>query len=561
MAEENESSASMPESPPSLKPKLAAKEDVVRKEEEPLAPKGLRFWLIFVGLCLAGFVSATDSTIIFTALPTIARDLNGQGEYIWLGNAYVLAATAIQPLYGQLSNIFGRRHPMIISVALFALGSGIAGGANTAAMFIGGRLVQGLGAGGMIMLIDLIVCDLVPLRERSTYLSSVLGACALGTLIGPVIGGAIVSKTTWKWAFWINLPTCALTLAVTIPFLRVSCNRSPTWKLSLARIDYVGNAIFIASVTSILLGLVQGGIVYPWSSWRTILPIILGFLGWIVFFVQQASCKEPTMPLRLFAHRTSATVYFLDFIISVLLQWCVYVLPLYFQSQLAASPLISGINILPINSFMIPSAALAGALLTKLGKYKPFHWAGFSILAIACGLFSTLTATSSQAAWVCFEILAAIGIGFPLTTQLPAIQAVLSESDTAVSTSTYSFIRSFGFVWGATIPSIVFNSGINAVLNRIDDSNVRNALADGGAYSYVNSVKALSGQTLEQTLGVYATALRMVWLVGLAFSLVGFLFVFVEKHVEMRVTLNTEFGLEQEKQEKAVTVEAAQGVE
>ena len=427
MAEENENPNPVPESSPSLEPKIAANEDSLRNEEEAPASKPLRFWLIFAGLCLAGFISATDSTIIFTALPTIARDINGQAEYVWLGNAYVLASTAVQPLYGQLSNIFGRRYPMITSVALFALGSGIAGGANTAAMFIAGRLIQGLGAGGMIMLIDLIVCDLVPLRERSTYLSSVLGACAVGTLVGPVIGGAIVSKTTWKWAFWINLPICTLTLAVMIPFLRVSWNRSPTWKLSLARIDYLGNAIFITSVTSILFGLIQGGIVYPWTSWRTILPIVLGFLGWVLFFIQQAFCKEPTMPLRLFAHRTSATVYFLDFIISVLLQWCVYVLPIYFQSELAASPLISGINILPLNAFMIPGAAVAGALLTKLGKFKPFHWMGFAILAIACGLFSTLTATSSQAAWVCFQILAAIGIGFPLTTQLPAIQAVLSR--------------------------------------------------------------------------------------------------------------------------------------
>ncbi|KAI9648930.1 hypothetical protein NHQ30_001496 [Ciborinia camelliae] len=449
------------------------------KLEETSTPKGVRFWLIFLGICLAGFVSSTDATIIFIALPTITRELNGQENSIWLGNAYVFATTAIQPLYGQISNIFGRRYPMIFSVALFALGSGIAGGAHTSAMFIAGRLVQGMGAGGMIMLIDLIVCDLVPLRERSTYLGIVLGACAVGTLIGPVIGGAIVSRTSWKWVFWINLPVCALTLAVIIPFLRVSWKKSPTWKHSLARIDYLGNAIFIASITSILLGLIQGG--------------------------------------------------------------------------LAASPLQSGINILPINGFMIPSAAIAGALLTKTGKYKPLHWIGFALLAIATGLFSTMTSTSSKAAWACFQILAAIGIGFPLTTQLPAIQAVLPESDTAISTSTYSFIRSFGFVWGASIPSIVFNSRINAVLDNITDADVRTSLANGGAYAYANNVKELSGQTLQQTLSVYASALRTVWYAGLAFSLLGFLAVFVEKHVDMRVTLDTEFGLEGVEKDKSAT--------
>lgn len=225
--------------------------------------KGVGFWLVFLGLCFAGFVSATDATIIFTALPTISNELGGEGDYtyIWLANAYVFASTAIQPLYGQLTNIFGRRHPMIVSVALFALGSGVAGGANTSGMFIAGRLVQGLGAGGMVMLIDLIVCDLVPLRDRSTYFGSVLGACAVGSLVGPVIGGAIVSRTTWRWAFWLNMPVCAFTLAIMVPFLRLSWKRSPMWVHSLARIDYLGNTIFVGSITSILISLIQGGVV------------------------------------------------------------------------------------------------------------------------------------------------------------------------------------------------------------------------------------------------------------------------------------------------------------
>lgn len=515
-------------------------------EPQPPSPKGWAFWLVFLGLCFAGFVSATDATIITTALPIISNDLGGQGNsvYIWLGNAYVFASTATQPLYGQLSNIFGRRYPMIISVALFALGSGIAGGADTSGIFIAGRLVQGLGAGGMVMLIDLIVCDLLPLRERSTYLGIVLGACAVGSLAGPVIGGAIVTRATWRWAFWINLPVCALTLAIMIPFLRLSWTRSPSWGHSLARVDYIGNTIFVGSITAILIGLIQGGVVYSWSMWQVIFPLVIGFVGWAVFFVQQGFCPEPTMPLRLFTHGTSAVVYMQDFVVSVLLEWCIYVLPLYFQSQLAASALTSGLDILPINAFMIPSGAVAGALLTKVGRYKELHWTGFGVLAISCGLFSTMGPSTSTVAWAWFEILAGVGIGLPLTTQLPAIQAVLPEADTAISTSTYSFIRSFGFVWGATIPSIVFNSGIDARIQYIDNPSVREALGHGGAYSYAPSVRNLEGETLKQVLYVYQEALRIVWLVGLAFAVVGFLLVFAEKHVALRTTLETEFGLQ-----------------
>jgi MFS family permease len=518
-------------------------------EAEPPSPKGLRFWLVFVALCLAGFLSATDASIIVTALPTISNDLGGgeEAQYIWLGNAYVFASTAIQPFYGQLSNIFGRRYPMLASVALFALGSGVAGGAHTPAMFIAGRLVQGLGGGGMVMLIDLIVCDLLPLRERSQYLGIVLGACAVGTLAGPVIGGALVSRASWRWAFWINLPVCALTLAAMAVFLRVSWQRSPSWAHALARIDYLGNTLFVGSITSILIALVQGGVVHPWGAWQTILPLVLGFAGWGAFFVQQGFCKEPTMPLRLFAHRTSASVSLQNFIVSVLLMWCIYVLPLYFQALLAASALDSGLDILPINAFMIPSGAVAGGLLTKTGRYKPLHWGGFAVLALSAGLFSTMSASTSTVAWAWFEILAGIGIGLPLTTQLPAIQAVLPESDTAISTSTYSFIRSFGFVWGATVPSIIFNGRVDALLASVGDPGVRAALAHGGAYSYALEVRHLPDPTRQQTLEVYAEALRVVWLGGLTFALAGFLLVFVEKHVDLRITLETEFGLEKEK--------------
>ncbi|KAK2616542.1 hypothetical protein QQS21_000585 [Conoideocrella luteorostrata] len=515
-------------------------------EQEP-PRKGIRFWSVFAGLCFAGFVASTDATIIFTALPTIAKDIDGQSQYIWLGNAYVFASTAIQPLYGQVSNIFGRRYPTILSVVLFALGSGIAGGATSSAGFISGRLVQGLGGGGMVMLIDLIVCDLLPLRERSSYLGVVLGACAVGSLIGPVLGGAIVTHSSWRWCFWINLPVCAATLAVMIPFLRLSWKRPFSWVDSALRIDYLGNIIFITSVTSILLGLVQGGVTYPWASWRVILPIILGFLGWVVFLFQQNFCSDPTMPLRLFTNRTSLAVYLQDFIVSILLEWCIYILPLYFQSQLSTSALASGINLLPINAFMIPSGAVAGAVLTKLGRYKPLHWGGFGVLAVSCGLFATMSSNTNTVTWAWFEILAGIGIGLPLTTQLPAIQAVLPESDTAISTSTYSFVRSFGFVWGATIPSIIFNGRVDAMLYTVTDPKVQAALAGGGAYSFAISVRDLSGETLRQTLEIYKEAMRIVWFVGLAFALAGFLLVFVEKHINLRETLETEYGLEQEK--------------
>jgi MFS family permease len=150
-----------------------------------------RFWLVFASLCLVSLSTSLDSTIITTSLPTIVHSLGGQDEYVWIGNSFLLASTVVQPLVGQLADIFGRRWPMIVSVMLFMLGSGIAGGANGVPMLIAGRTVQGLGSGGIFVLLDIITCDLVPMRERGKFLGLVLSTGAIGSTLGPIIGGAL----------------------------------------------------------------------------------------------------------------------------------------------------------------------------------------------------------------------------------------------------------------------------------------------------------------------------------------------------------------------------------
>ena len=506
-----------------------------------------RFWLVFLSLCLVSFASALDSTIITTALPTITKAIGGQQQYVWIANSFVLASTAIQPLVGQLSNIFGRRMPMIISVAFFALGSGIAGGSNSIGMMVAGRTVQGLGSGGIFVLVDLITSDLVPLRERGKYLGLMLSTAAIGTTIGPLAGGGL-AQVSWRWVFYINLPISGTALVTMVFFLRMKHKPEPTWKKSLARVDYLGNIIFIASLCAILLGLVLGGIRYPWSSWRIIVPLVLGFLGWGCFHMHQASsiCKEPSMPPRLFANRTSIVGFWLTFVSALLLEWVVYFLPLYFQAVLGASPLVSGVNILPLNVFLAPFAIVAGILLSKFGRYRPIHWTGFAVAAVGCGLFSILDSDSNKAAWVCFQLITAIGLGFVMTTILPSIQASLPESDVATATGTFAFVRSFGFIWGITVPSIIFNARFNALQGQINDGAVRSLLVNGGAYGYASGafIKALPHDTRAQVLSVYTAALKAVWEAAIAFALLGFLAVFVAKDVTLRTELETEFGLD-----------------
>lgn len=513
-----------------------------------------RFWLVFLSMCLISFASALDSTIITTALPTISRVTGGEQHFVWIANSFVVASTAVQPMVGQLSNIFGRRMPMLISVALFALGSGVAGGSNSIAMMIAGRTVQGLGSGGIFVLVDLITCDLVPLRERGKYLGLMLSTAAIGTLIGPLVGGGL-AQVSWRWVFYINLPISGVAFATMVIFLRIGHKTEPSWNKTLARIDYLGNFIFITSLCAVLLGLILGGTTYPWSSWRIILPLTLGFLGWACFHIYEASrfCTEPSMPPRLFTNRTSMVGFLLAFNSALLLEWVVYFLPLYFQVVLGASPLESGVDILPLNVFLVPAAIVAGILLSKFGRYRPLHWVGFAFTAIGCGLFSILDSSSTKAAWVCFQLFTAIGLGFIMTTILPSIQAALPESDVATATGTFSFVRSFGFVWGITIPSIIFKARFDTLKNRISEEDVRMVLSQGRAYGYTSGeyLKTLSGNVRIEVLSVYTDALKAVWEAATAFAIFSFVAIFVAKDIELRTELKTDFGLDEaKKQEK-----------
>lgn len=504
-------------------------------------------------LCLLSFLTALDGTIITTSLPTITREIGGNNDqlYLWIAQCFIFSSTAPQPLYGQLANTFGRRNPFLVAVALFALGSGIAGGASSPAMLISGRTVQGLGAAGLYVLSDILICDLVPPRHRGPYLSAVLSTAGIGSTIGPVIGGAI-AQHNWRWIFYLNIPASAIGFIVMVLLLKVKWNRSPTWAHALARIDYLGALIFMPSMISLMYALITGGTQNPWSSWRVLVPLILGVLGWFGYHVQQATrslCRYPSTPPHLFTNRTSATGYALIFLSSIVLYIISYFLPFYFQAVKLVSPLLSGVYYLPFALAIIPFAGLSGWALSKWGKYVPLHYAGFGLLAIGGGLFSMLNDTSSTAAWVCFQIIPSAGIAIIYTSTMPSTLAALKEEDVATATATYSFVRSFGLLWGVTIAGIVFNSQVNARLGIVQDEQLRAVLKNGAAYAFAASdsgLRNLTGESLRQIIDVYVKALRVLWLVAMAIGLLGLMCVPTERALELKRTHETDFGLEEE---------------
>jgi MFS family permease len=307
--------------------------------------KGLAFWLVIASLCLIAFIASLDGSIIAIALPQISTALSADDQYVAVANCFLLAQTVVQPAISQLCDIFGRRWPMIITVMIFALGSGIAGGAKSTTTMIAGRTVQGIGSGGIMLMVELIVCDLVPLKERGTYLGIVLSTSALGAIAGPIVGGAI-AEGDWRWCFYINLPICALVLPVLFFYLRIQ-QIKVTWSQLFTRVDWIGNIIFMGSITAILIGLFYGGTIYQWSSWRIVTPLVIGAVGWIVFHAYEAKCSNPCVPPRIFKSRTTSTALSMIFFTSIGLQLVCFFWPLYFLAVRGTSLIRTGINFMP----------------------------------------------------------------------------------------------------------------------------------------------------------------------------------------------------------------------
>jgi MFS family permease len=456
-------------------------------------------------------------------------------------------STAVLPLFGQVADIFGRKWLMISVVATFALGSGISGGATTTAMLIGGRAVQGIGGGGINMLIDLIVCDLVPLRERGNFMGVIFGVFTIGTSLGPFIGGAIVQNSTWRWVFYLNLPIAGAALILLLIFLPESYEDKSSFSMKIKRIDFAGNTILIAAVTAILIALSFGGTRYEWSNWHIILPLVLGLCGLVAFQIFEASplAVEPVVPPRFFKNRTSATALFLTFVHTMFTFWVVYFLPVYFQSVIGASSSRSGVLLLPTVTSLVPFGLLSGLLLAKFGRYKPLHLVGFAIMTIGIGCFTILDANSSLAVYVILQIIVGGGSGLILTTLLPAVQAPLSEADTALATSTWAFVRSFGSIWGVSIPAAIFNTYASRYSTRISDPIARAQMTGGNAYSHASRefINSFQGSLKEEVVSVFSDSLKVVWQVAIGIVGLAFLLSFLEREIKLREDLDTEYGL------------------
>ncbi|KAK4955472.1 hypothetical protein LTR66_013425, partial [Elasticomyces elasticus] len=408
-------------------------QDAITEKSSPKFQKGPRFWAIIVVLSLISLLTSLEATVTSTVMPSLVADLGGGEYYIWVSNANFLTMTSLMPMYGQLANVFGRRWPLIVSAALFMIGSGVCGGATNMAAMIAGRAIQGIGGAGVGVLCEVVICDLVPLRERGTYMAIVFGMVGIGVSLGPLFGGLLVSYSTWRWAFYMTLPIGGVAIVLLVAFLRVKYDKSQTWATKFSSLDWLGNILFIGGTVPVLIALGWAGGQYPWSSYQVLVPLIVGLATMGAFVVLEGNARltpHPIMPLHLFGNSLSSIVFLLTFLHGIVTMWALYFLPVYFQGVLAVDAYNAGIHLLPTILALLPGAIIGGLLLSKFGRYKPILVFGFALIVVGFGVFTLLDENSSTGAWVGFQVLESFGAGFGMAAMLPALLAPLTDRDT-----------------------------------------------------------------------------------------------------------------------------------
>ncbi|WOO85275.1 Efflux pump dotC [Vanrija pseudolonga] len=453
--------------------------------------------VIFVGLNCALFCSLLDQTIVTTALPTLGRVFNQASIASWVGTAYMLTSTALQPVYGRLSDIFGRKSVLLGSLTIFFFGSLACALARTMIQLIIFRAIQGVGGGGILTLAMIIISDVVSLKDRGKYQGITGGVVAIANSAGPILGGIFTEKVTWRWCFYINLPLTALAIIV-IVFLLPLKKVHGSMREKLAKLDYYGSLLTLAWAVLVLLALSWGGTEHPWSSAAVIAPLVIGGILLFVFiFVEARLVPLPLIPMYIFRNKTVAASMATTFANGAAFYATLYYLPQYFQVVRGESPIQSGVHMLPLVFVQVFFSFSSGFLVSKTGDYKWNLMAGFFIWTIGLGLLSTLHPDTSMARIYGFQVLVGVGAGQTFQTSLIAIQASVERKDMATATGCRNFLRMLG--------GTVALAACTAIVNNI--ARVRMA-GDGFDAKLVSDI--LSSPTELAVLGLDAAQIELV---------------------------------------------------
>lgn len=520
--------------------------------------------IILSGLVLGMFMAALDQTITATAVRTIADDLSGYSLQAWVTTAYLITATLTTPLYGKLSDMYGRRPFLLAAIVIFVGGSLLCTVAQSMYELAVFRAIQGVGAGGLMSLASAVLGDIVSPRERARYQGHFLATWALASVIGPVLGGvfagqhSILGVTGWRWVFLVNVPVGLIALVVVYRVVRI-----PRVNQGRVAVDWLGTAAFAIGITPILIVAEQGRS-WGWTSAGAVSCYLIGALGVIAFVAIEARMGDAALiPLRLFRNRTFAMGVAIALVVGAALFGGIILVPQYLQVVRGASPVAAGLQLLPMVVGLLVGSAVSNRLISRTGRYRIFPIAGTAAVALGLFLFHYLTPDTPLWRTMIFMAITGIGLGNLLQPITLAIQNAAAPADMGVSSAAATFFRQVGGTLGVAallstlfglLPSRVdaaitaagtdpaYRQAVVAGLHSANPADV--AFAQGLARHDPAAVQRIFDdssliQRLDPTLAAplqtgFADAMSTVYLVSAGLALLALVLVLCWKEIPLR---------------------------
>jgi len=429
-----------------------------------------------------------------------------------------------QPIYTSISDVLGRKIPLYASILLFTIGSVVFAVARNMRVVILGRVLQGLGGGGLDVLQEIILADITSLKQRPLYLGLLAVPMAIGTILGPIAGALLSEFATWRWIGWVNLPVIATGFVLAVFCLRLR-PIDLSFRTKLGRLDWFGMLLFAIGSTAVALPLSWAGAMYPWSSWQTITPFVIGLLTLVGFGFYESRPAEPVFPYRIFSNITAIMTLVGAFVHGMVMFSLLQYLPLFFQAVMLEPPLQAAILTLPGSLFVVVFSGVSAAVVETTRRYRVLVWTAWVLIAVGVGLWARFSVGTSRVEVALAQMVAGIGLGAVFTILTIPIQAsVASADDAGLAVGILVAFRLFGALVGLSLGSTVFNSLFAGGIAEIDLPNSLAVLKDGTeAVAFIPLLRGLDlpSALMDALIEAYRKPFVAIWITMACVSVVG----------------------------------------